>query len=170
MVIQMDAGGRYGRTGSAGHGRRGRGDRQPLRARRLGGRELGLPPAAALAVGQPPGALDRRPETGARLHRRHQGDPDSPRCEPPGWKRSACSATPSRWRCCTACCRTTAPTTASRRWSRSDALSIGAGRERQHRPRTATPDWCDESLNVTAALDVLWEPPGGRLAMLVRRR
>ena len=27
-------------------------------------------------VGQPPGALDRRPETGARLHRRHQGDPD----------------------------------------------------------------------------------------------
>ena len=26
-------------------------------------------------------------------------------------------------------------------------------------PHTATPDWYGESLNLTAALDVLWEPP-----------
>ena len=33
----------------------------------------------------------------------------------------------------------------------ADGISIG--------PHTATPDWFGESLDLTAALDVLWEPP-----------
>ena len=45
-------------------------------------------------VGQPPGALDRRPQGGARLHRRLQGDPRHPRCAPRRSRTSAYSAMP----------------------------------------------------------------------------
>ena len=38
--------------------------------------------------------------------------------------------------------------------ARLTAAGIGIG------PHTATPEWYGESLDLTAALDVLWEPPG----------